>query len=372
MTMEVVVFGPCPPPIDGMSTITAEVLTVLNSIGVDVETVDLSPKNRHFPGSVSPARIAQTMRALWRLWSALRRHSKGSKVILYVTVGVGGDLGLIRTAMALALAHHYSCRLVTHIHTSGLPDRVYGQSRLIKDFVERQFQRVDVAIVLTKEAKEALRGIFPTCAVVPNFVDSPTTLPIPSRAIDGNLRLIFVGNLIRTKGYRLVVEAAGFLKSQGWLVTVHVAGRNMDSEWEQWWDQFRRAHEDPTFVSWDGMVTPAQRADLLQASDLFIYPSTYEEGVPLVLLEAAAAGVPILASRLPGICETFGDQVFYLEDVSREGIAKGVKTILSCSDLVGDRRRGAFAIAKNHSREAFRLALLSSLCVPMSGGTSVE
>ena len=39
---------------------------------------------------------------------------------------------------------------------------------------------------------------------------------------------------------------------------------------------------------------------LLQAVDLFVYPSYYPEGLPKILLEVAAAGVPVITTNHPG------------------------------------------------------------------------
>jgi glycosyltransferase involved in cell wall biosynthesis len=46
---------------------------------------------------------------------------------------------------------------------------------------------------------------------------------------------------------------------------------------------------------------------LLQASDAFAFPTEYREGVPRALLEAALAGLPIVATRMPGCSDVIRD-----------------------------------------------------------------
>jgi len=58
-------------------------------------------------------------------------------------------------------------------------------------------------------------------------------------------------------------------------------------------------------VDWTGPVGNVE-AELAQM-DLFVLPSLFGEGMPMVLLEAMAVGVPIVASRIPGIEEVIHD-----------------------------------------------------------------
>jgi len=51
------------------------------------------------------------------------------------------------------------------------------------------------------------------------------------------------------------------------------------------------------------VIATGARSDvpaLLGIADLFAFPTEYREGIPRVLLEAGLAGVPIVASRMPG------------------------------------------------------------------------
>ena len=61
----------------------------------------------------------------------------------------------------------------------------------------------------------------------------------------------------------------------------------------------------------DGYVTAlGQRSDipsLLRVADVFAFPTEYREGVPRALLEAALAGLPIVATKMPGCSDVVTD-----------------------------------------------------------------
>ncbi|MBC7876523.1 MAG: glycosyltransferase family 4 protein [Anaerolineales bacterium] len=66
---------------------------------------------------------------------------------------------------------------------------------------------------------------------------------------------------------------------------------------------------DPNFASWvsfRGWVSELEKWDIYQASDLLLLPS-YEEGLPYVLIEAMAYGLPIITTPVGGIPEVVRD-----------------------------------------------------------------
>ena len=82
--------------------------------------------------------------------------------------------------------------------------------------------------------------------------------------------------------------------------------------------------------------------DLLLAADVLAIPSRYE-GLPLVLLEAMAAGLPVAGSRIPGIMEVVrdGESGLLVEAGSPGELARALGELLRDDDR--RRRRGAAA-----------------------------
>jgi glycosyltransferase involved in cell wall biosynthesis len=100
-------------------------------------------------------------------------------------------------------------------------------------------------------------------------------------------------------------------------------------------------------------VDLADVASLLQCADLFFFPSR-EEGFGTVAIEAAAAGIPVVASNLPAIreacCESQRAYMFREDDA--ESAACNVQAILSDPDLANRLRQDGAEWARQFSVEA--------------------
>jgi len=66
----------------------------------------------------------------------------------------------------------------------------------------------------------------------------------------------------------------------------------------------------------------------MRGADLLVHPSLYE-GFGLVVVEAMARGVPVVASRTTSLPEAGGDAALYADPLDVEGIAAAIRVVLS-------------------------------------------
>jgi GT2 family glycosyltransferase/glycosyltransferase involved in cell wall biosynthesis len=115
------------------------------------------------------------------------------------------------------------------------------------------------------------------------------------------LRLGFLGSLMASKAPHLLIEAQQRLPSGSATVTLVGAHTPYHA------DDSYRARLEPLLrlpgVTCSGPVPPEGVPQLLASFDLLVVPSIWEENSPLVIREAFAAGVPVVASRIGGIPE---------------------------------------------------------------------
>jgi glycosyltransferase involved in cell wall biosynthesis len=125
------------------------------------------------------------------------------------------------------------------------------------------------------------------------------------------LRLVCVGTLHEVKGQRFLVEACRLLADQGVDVECCLVGAGSD---ESALREQISALGLADRVHLKGELTRPQIAELLRTSDVLVTPSVptrrgKREGIPIVLMEAMASGVPVVASRISGIPELVEDGV---------------------------------------------------------------
>ncbi|MBP7811306.1 MAG: glycosyltransferase family 4 protein [Candidatus Moranbacteria bacterium] len=81
-----------------------------------------------------------------------------------------------------------------------------------------------------------------------------------------------------------------------------------------------------------GYVNEEEKWLLLRGADVFVFPTLYE-GFGIPILEAQAAGTPVVTSNVSSMPEVGGDGAVYVNPESAESIAEGVWQVLSDPDL---------------------------------------
>lgn len=131
------------------------------------------------------------------------------------------------------------------------------------------------------------------CGVDPALYDRP------KRTTEGVRRLLFVGRLARVKGLAVLLEAFARLHKDRPDLVLRLVGDGPDRAWLE----ARVCEMNLEYaVEFTGYQSQAQVADHLAEADVFVLPS-FAEGVPVVLMEALASRVPVVASRVAGVSE---------------------------------------------------------------------
>ncbi len=147
-------------------------------------------------------------------------------------------------------------------------------------------------------------------------------------------QFIFVGGLDRAhyfKGVDLLLRALVLVNPRSWRLTIVGAG-DLRSSYEALAAKLKINRQ----VEFKGKLNDAELIRVLQNSDLLILPSlNRNEAFGLVLVEALACGVPVVASNLPGVRTVFNDheQGLLVTPGDEEDLKKKLEFILNNEGL---------------------------------------
>ncbi|GAB4534787.1 MAG: glycosyltransferase family 4 protein [Anaerolineae bacterium] len=176
---------------------------------------------------------------------------------------------------------------------------------------ERVVNRLDGRIAVSPAARDYISAYFPGLYhIIPNGVDvtlfGNSTHPPLSRFSDG-LNILFVGRLEPRKGFRYLIKAYARVKAALPQARLLVVGPYSPEDCRPYAQELAAMRlGDVHFI---GYVTDQELARYYQSSHVLCAPSTGFESFGMVLLEAMAAGTPIVASDIKGYRGVLNHQV---------------------------------------------------------------
>jgi glycosyltransferase involved in cell wall biosynthesis len=213
--------------------------------------------------------------------------------------------------------------------------------------------------------------------VIPYGVDSEAFSPAPERRPVWRRRLgipddapmiLTVGRMATKKGFQVLIECLPELFET--LPDVHVV---LAGDGDLLAELRAAAAAWPDRVHFTGQVLRDPLPDLYRAADLFVLPAVHDpqgnvDGLPNVILEAMASGLPVVASRLSGIplAITHGQEGLLVPEQDPAALRRALERLLAdraAARRMGERGRDRAAsklswdAVAGHYREAYDLAL---------------
>lgn len=199
----------------------------------------------------------------------------------------------------------------------------------------------------------------------------PGSFPLPDarRLLHRPLRVLSVARLVEKKGLAHGIEAVMRLAHP---VHYRIIG---DGPLRQSLQALARQAPAGTRIELPGACSEQQVAAALAWADIFLLPSVTAadgdmEGVPVSLMEAMAAGVPVLASRHSGIPELIESGVngWLVPERDVDAIARLLGSLAAGEEPVADIRRAARATVEARFDNQMLLRQLVEVCGVMAAG----
>lgn len=255
-----------------------------------------------------------------------------------------------RTALVSAMVQFYT-RLprVHHVHSPTSRDTDNTLRNLLNTVVER-LSVVGVRQFIT--VSESLADWLSTIAISPSKVTVvPNGVPqvsVASRENLGDSVVLGVVALFRPrKGLDVLLRALHEVKKTDTAVHLRVVGGFETPAYEKEIKSLNESLGLADSVTWVGFTDDVTSE--LAKMDVFVLPSVFGEGMPMVLLEAMAVGLPVIGTDVEGIPEVARDGLegFIVEPSNVQVMAKVIQVLSRDSEL---RQKMGKASRQRHER----------------------
>ena len=325
--IKVLVAAQTPPPYGGMPIMIQRLLES-DLAGVKLVHVRLSfSSDANEIGRFSVAKILHLFTAVARI--IYRRVADGARILYYVPAGPD-HMPMVRDIFVLLLTRWMFRKTVFHFHLAGISELYDRLPKWQQWLFRRAYFGADAAIRLSEfNPEDGRRLAAGRHYVVPNGIDDPCPAVAGARksaaVTPANpLRILFVAILYESKGLMVLIDACAKLAAQGIPFQLEVMGNWQKEDYAA--RVYKRIDELKLGdrVRFLGRVIGEAKFASYRQADVFCFPTYFHcEALPVVLLEASACGLPIVATRwrgIPSIVED-GRTGFLVEPHDAEAVA---------------------------------------------------
>lgn len=199
-------------------------------------------------------------------------------------------------------------------------------------------KRLAVRTVVSESARALVSKYFPgPYELTPNGIDVPAfSNAEPIRHAEGPT-VLFFSRLEKRKGLEVLVRAMGEL---GDAATLVVAGSGPEERSVK-----SLARSLPVDAVWLGRVPDAEVAGTYRGAGVYCAPALGGESFGIVLVEAMAAGAPVVCSDLPGFRAVAGEAAFLVPPEAHLRLAAALRRVLEDPDKAESMRTAGLRVA---------------------------
>lgn len=256
---------------------------------------------------------------------------RGRLAVVHLNLAERGSV--YRKAALLAATKLAGGRVLLHLHAAQIVQFHGSMGPMGRTLLGWMFRSADHCVVLGEVWRRWVVETFAVPAsrigIVWNGV--PATLASPrSGPRTGPFNLLFVGNLLERKGVKDLLRAFAnpAIKARDIRLTM-AGGGAVDS-----YKAMARDLGIADRVTFTGWVSQDDARTLMVNSDALILPA-YDEGLPLVILEALASRTPVICTPVGSIPEVLHDRTtaLFVKPGDEDGIAGAIATLIDNPDL---------------------------------------
>ena len=221
---------------------------------------------------------------------------------------------------------------------------IKGKQALEKrsDYLREKLRKLDLIITPTTFLQNFFldAGISPKKTLVSGFgLNADKRNPHIDRPLNSPIRFGYIGMLAELKGVDILIKAFSRISYPN-KACLKIYGDRF--HFPDYFQSLLKLSKNNPGISFEDTFPPEKLGEILAEVDVLMVPSIWYENTPLVVLEAMSAGVPVMASNVPGISQVIKDQVngILFPRGDEEALAK-------CLDMVIEKPRFLSKLRRN-------------------------
>ncbi|HIF9450942.1 TPA: glycosyltransferase family 4 protein [Photobacterium damselae] len=298
--MKILLVGPFPSPIHGMSLANSFFYEYAKHDKVNIikhDTVfsrELKSKDKQ--GSFD---FGFFLLSILNMFSLLKKLLFCNIDVVYITPGQS-ILGFLRFLPVIFFAKILRKKVVQHIHGSRLIFNILKTNMVFRFLSKVNIKLTDRFIVLSKSIFDIYRDYIPECKMVVclNGVKMQDKKKIKDKT---TVNVLFLSNLMKDKGILDLFSMIEKYPQKN--ISFNFAGA-IEPELKAICDEFFVKNKKN--CTYHGIVFGKDKDCLFKNADIFLLPS-YDEGIPLSILEAYSYSCAVITTRVGGIPDIFNE-----------------------------------------------------------------
>jgi glycosyltransferase involved in cell wall biosynthesis len=247
-------------------------------------------------GQATLANVGRTLRDTADVWRAARGRD-----IVHIHSALAPTVTVLRAALLALAGRARGCSVIVHAHGGNIQTWLTTPWR--RALMRLAMLPAHRVVAVWTAGREALRQVLPEArvALIDNGVPVDAALEAPGA--NDPPRVLYVGLLTPRKGVLDLLEAARLLRERGVPHELWLLGGTPD-EGPQAEAEVRAGLDDSTRLL--GTRPPEEMPAAFADADVFCLPSWWE-AMPLSVLEAMAAGLPVVATDVGDVARAVED-----------------------------------------------------------------
>lgn len=264
-------------------------------------------------GHLDMKNISIAIKAAWKLIRIIKNEKTD---LIYLPISQN-KLAFLRDGLFLHLARRFSYRfpkptILIHLHGARFRQFYEQAPFYFQFFIRSVLSSVEAAVVLSPALKNIFSPWVKKVYWVPNGLNISWPWSVENKIKDSEPKkpvITFLSNLLISKGILDFLDAISTVKAEHPEIKIKIAGEIWGKKGQRERKiieaRLNEALRLPE-VEYLGPVSRDQKSDLFKETDIFVLPS-YDEGQPLSLIEAMAAGCAIIATPVGTIPDMIKD-----------------------------------------------------------------